>query len=95
MAYDAAKAIVEGLRLSHAKTSDDLRKELSKANFCVDGAVGPISFDNSGDRKAPEKIVQIVQVQKIRESPPTYDFIPQTNLSKRYQESCKYNAQKK
>ena len=71
MAYDAVKAMAEGLE--DEPTRRGIQEALSSSNFGFDGASGRVKFLASGDRNAP---VQLVTVQPGKRSPYGYDFVP-------------------
>ncbi|MBV6624912.1 MAG: ABC transporter substrate-binding protein [Rivularia sp. (in: Bacteria)] len=68
MSYDAAMAIVEGLkRIDGNLTREKLQKELSKPEFSASGAAGIIQFDENGDRKiTPENDAEIGVLVQVK-----------------------------
>ncbi len=71
VAYDATKAIIEGLKQSKNITREELQHQLYKIQLC--GATGNISFNEAGERK--ETQVFIVRVDKDRKSDTGYNFV--------------------
>ena len=71
MAYDAVKAIAQGL--SQEPTRTGIQQSLSQSNFGFEGASGRVKFLASGDRNSP---VELVTIQPGKRSPYGYDFVP-------------------
>jgi branched-chain amino acid transport system substrate-binding protein len=63
MSYDAAQAILEGLKKSPTKTREGLQSVLSREDFAVEGAAGPIKFSRLGDRKSNPNLGILVEAQ--------------------------------
>ncbi len=70
-AYDATKALIAGLSI--AKTRPELQQALSNPGFAVQGALGEINFQLSGDRQTQ---VTLIKVQPGKSSGTGYDFVP-------------------
>jgi len=70
-AYDAAKAIMTGLK--SAGTRQELQKTLANSGFLTSGALGQISFQSSGDRQIK---ATLVKVKPGKFSGTGYDFQP-------------------
>jgi branched-chain amino acid transport system substrate-binding protein len=70
LSYDAAKAIIAGLKQSN--TRDGLQVALSSSGFLVDGATGKFGFLPSGDRSGS---AILVKVQPGSKSGTGYNFV--------------------
>lgn len=70
MAYDAAQAIVTGLRQKNTYTREGLQQALHSPGFQSQGAGGEIEFLPSGDRLGKSVLIQ------VRPSASGYDFVP-------------------
>ena len=70
-AYDATKAILNGL--SSATTRQQLQQALTNPGFGVEGALGRITFQPSGDRQINATLVKI---EPGKASGTGYDFAP-------------------
>lgn len=71
LAYDAATALIAGLRLNPTRTG--IQQALSASNFSATGASGEIRFLPSGDRN---RAVQLVTVKPGNRTSYGYDFVP-------------------
>ncbi len=67
MSYDAAKAIIEGLRrLGNNPTRQELQQVLSASDFFAEGAAGNVEFEN-GDRKiTPENNAELNVLVRVK-----------------------------
>ena len=79
LAYDAAKAIITGLKQSNTRAG--LQQALHNEGFLIDGTTGKFKFLPSGDRATATRRERhgaaiLVQVQPGRQSNTGYDFIP-------------------
>jgi branched-chain amino acid transport system substrate-binding protein len=70
-AYDATKALIAGL--STAKSRPELQQALSNPGFALEGALGKIHFQLSGDRQTN---VTLIKIQPGESSGTGYDFVP-------------------
>ncbi len=70
-AYDAAFAIITGLR--QGNTREGLQKALSSSGFNANGATGAVQFLPSGDRNGAAILVQI---QPGKGTSASFDFVP-------------------
>lgn len=70
--YDAVLAVVEGLKLQHNSTRENLQQILHSPSFSIVGATGKIHFLPSGDRHLE---ASLVQVQPGNISSTGYDFV--------------------
>lgn len=75
LAYDAARALIAGLRLNPTRTG--IQQALSASNFSATGASGEIRFLPSGDRN---RAVQLVTVKPGNRTSYGYDFVPISGL---------------
>lgn len=75
LAYDAATALIAGLRLNPTRTG--IQQALSASNFSATGASGEIRFLPSGDRN---RAVQLVTVKPGNRTSYGYDFVPISGL---------------
>lgn len=58
LTYDAAKTLIEALKMQAQPTREGMQKTLASGNFKAEGATGIIEFDsNTGNRKNPPKRV--------------------------------------
>jgi branched-chain amino acid transport system substrate-binding protein len=71
MAYDAAKALIAGIRRNPSRTG--VQQALSASDFSATGAAGGIQFLPSGDRN---QAVQLVTIQPDSSTPYGYKFVP-------------------
>ena len=71
MAYDATKALAEGLRVNPSRRG--IQQILSQSDFSLAGASGNIKFLRSGDRNAA---VKLVEIRPGNNSSYGYDFVP-------------------
>lgn len=71
LAYDAATALIAGLRVNPTRTG--IQQALSASDFSATGASGAIRFLPSGDRN---RAVQLVTVQPGNRTSYGYDFVP-------------------
>lgn len=72
MAYDAAKAIVEGLELESNPSRQQLQANVANSDFAFTGATGIVKFLPSGDRNLKGVLVK---VQSGNQSGTGYDFV--------------------
>jgi len=63
MSYDAAQAILEGLKKSPAKTREGLQSFMSREDFAVEGTAGSIKFSRLGDRKPNPNLGILVEAE--------------------------------
>lgn len=70
MAYDAAQAIIKGLRQKDTYTREGLQQALHSPGFKSQGSGGEIEFLPSGDRLGKSVLIQ------VRPSASGYDFVP-------------------
>ncbi len=75
LAYDAATALIAGLRVNPTRTG--IQQALSASDFSATGASGAIRFLPSGDRN---RAVQLVTVQPGNRTSYGYDFVPISGL---------------
>ena len=87
MAYDATKAIIEGLKQSKNLTREELQQQLHKIKIC--GATGKISFATTGERK--ETKVFPIRVKKDSNSDTGYKFTLDQSFRDNLGESCQNN----
>lgn len=71
LAYDAATALIAGLRVNPTRTG--IQQALSASDFSATGASGAIRFLPSGDRN---RAVQLVTVQPGNRTSYGYEFVP-------------------
>ncbi|TAG95017.1 MAG: receptor ligand binding family protein [Oscillatoriales cyanobacterium] len=71
LAYDAATALIAGLRVNPTRTG--IQQALSASDFSATGASGAIRFLPSGDRN---RAVQLVIIQPGNRTSYGYDFVP-------------------
>ncbi|MDQ2098885.1 MAG: ABC transporter substrate-binding protein [Tychonema bourrellyi B0820] len=71
LAYDAATALIAGLRVNPTRTG--IQQALSASDFSATGASGAIRFLPSGDRN---RAVQLVTVKPGNRTSYGYDFVP-------------------
>ena len=87
MAYDATKAIIEGLKQSKIFTREELQQQLHKTKTC--GATGNISFARTGERN--ETRVFFITVKKDSSSNNGYKFTLDKSVRDNLGESCSNN----
>lgn len=75
LAYDAATALIAGLRVNPTRTG--VQQALSASDFSATGASGAIRFLPSGDRN---RAVQLVTVQPGNRTSYGYDYVPISGL---------------
>jgi len=75
LAYDAARALIAGLRLN--PTRSGIQQALSASDFSATGASGAIRFLPSGDRN---RAVQLVTIKPGNRTSYGYDFVPISGL---------------
>ena len=75
LAYDAATALIAGLRVNPTRTG--VQQALSASDFSATGASGAIRFLASGDRN---RAVQLVTIQPGNRTSYGYDFVPISGL---------------
>ncbi len=75
LAYDAATALIAGLRVNPTRTG--IQQALSASDFSATGASGAIRFLPSGDRN---RAVQLVTVQPGNRTSYGYEFVPISGL---------------
>ena len=75
LAYDAATALIAGLRVNPTRTG--IQQALSASDFSATGASGAIRFLASGDRN---RAVQLVTVQPGNRTSYGYEFVPISGL---------------
>ena len=75
LTYDAAIALIAGLRLNPTRTG--IQQALSASNFSATGASGEIRFLPSGDRN---RAVQLVTVKPGNRTSYGYEFVPISGL---------------
>jgi branched-chain amino acid transport system substrate-binding protein len=74
MAYDAAKALIAGIRRNPTRAG--VQQALSSSNFSATGAAGDIKFLSSGDRN---QSVQLVTIKPGKRTAFGYEFVPIPN----------------
>jgi branched-chain amino acid transport system substrate-binding protein len=75
LAYDAATALIAGLRVNPTRTG--IQQALSASDFSATGASGAIRFLPSGDRN---RAVQLVTIKPGNRTSYGYDFVPISGL---------------
>jgi ABC-type branched-subunit amino acid transport system substrate-binding protein len=83
MAYDATKAMIEGLsKLGNNLTRSGLYEQLSKSNFSIQGATGKVEFDKNHDRKSFKGIGVLVHVQPDANNKPVFVRLEQPSTTR-------------
>jgi branched-chain amino acid transport system substrate-binding protein len=71
LAYDATRAFIEALRRQKTPSRQGTRAALADPSFKIQGATGPVAFDQKGDRKSPpQRLIKAPQCGSMLEFVP-------------------------